>query len=59
MIPEITLFLRNKKMQTFKLRFLQNGSLLQLHISASDCKHVGNIPGSHFMKYFSALPSLS
>ena len=32
---------------------------MQLYTSASDCKCVGNIPGSHFVKAFSALPSHS
>ena len=32
---------------------------MQLYISASDCKVVGNIPGTHFVKAFSALPSHS
>jgi hypothetical protein len=41
--------------QSFKLHFLQNSPLPQLHISASDCKDVRNIPGSYFVKGFSAL----
>jgi hypothetical protein len=45
--------------QTFKLLFLQNSHLVQLYTSASDCKFVGNIPGSHFVKAFSALSSHS
>jgi len=32
---------------------------LQLYTSASDCKAVGNITGSHFVKAFSAPPSHS
>jgi len=39
-----------------KLHFLQSILLVQLYTSASDCKGVGNIPGSHFVKAFSALP---
>ena len=31
------------------LHFLQYSPLVQLHTSASDCKHVGNIPGNHFV----------
>ena len=38
---------------------LQNGSLVQLFISASERKGVGNIPGGHVLKAFSALPSYS
>ena len=38
---------------------LQNGSLVQLHTSASDRKGVGNIPGGHVLKAFSAPPSHS
>jgi len=29
---------------------------VQLQTSASECKGVGNIPGSHFVKAFSAPP---
>jgi len=43
--------------QLFKLYFLQNSPLLQLRTSAGDCKGVGNIPGSYFVKAVSALPS--
>ena len=42
-----------------KLHFLENSPLVQLWISASDYQGVGNIPGSHFVKDFSALPSHS
>jgi len=31
----------------------------QLYNSTSDCKSVGNISGSHFVKAFSVLPSHS
>jgi len=31
--------------------------LLQIYTSASDCLGFGNIPGSHFVKAYSALPS--
>ena len=48
-----------KAVQSFKLHFLQYSSLVQLHTSASDCKHVGNIPGNHFVKAFSALNDVS
>jgi hypothetical protein len=41
-----------KTVQSFKLPFLQNGSFMQLHTSASDCKVGGNIPGSFFAKAF-------
>jgi len=43
--------------QSFKLRYLQNISLVQLYNFASDCWFVGNIPGSHFVQAFSVLPS--
>jgi len=33
--------------------FLQHSPLVQLYISASDCKYVRDIPGKHFMKAFS------
>jgi len=45
--------------QSFKLHFLQNNPLVQPYISASGCKDVGNIRGSHFVKAFSARPSHS
>jgi hypothetical protein len=48
-----------KTVPSFKLLFLQNSPLLQLYTSANDCKGVGIVPGSHFMKAFSALPSHS
>jgi hypothetical protein len=32
---------------------------VQLYTSASECKGFGNIPGIHFVKAFSALPSYS
>jgi len=32
--------------------FLQNSALLQLYTSASNCKGVENIPGSHFVSLF-------
>jgi len=46
-----------KTVQWFKLRCLQNISLVQLYNFVSDCWFVGNIPGSHFVQAFSALPS--
>jgi hypothetical protein len=45
--------------QSLKLYFLKNSPLVKLYTSASDCKGVGNIPGSHFVKAFSALLSNS
>ena len=45
-----------KRVQSFKLRCLQNISLVQLYNSASDCWFVGNIPGNHFVQAFSAHP---
>ena len=44
-----------QKSTIIKLHFLQSILLVQLYTSASDCKGVGNIPGSHFVKAFSAL----
>jgi len=37
--------------------FFQNSTLVPIYTSASDCKGVGNIPGNHFMKACSVLPS--
>jgi len=48
-----------KAVQSSKLNFLQNNFLLELYASARNCEGVGNIPGSHFVKAFSALPSHS
>ena len=45
-----------KTVKARKLYFLQNGPVLQHYTSASNSKGVGNIPGSHFVKAFSALP---
>ena len=45
--------------QPFELNFLQNRPLMQLYTSAGEGKGVGNIPGSHLVKAFSALPSHS
>jgi len=59
MFPE-TLYLREIQNSTlFKLHFLPNSHIVQIHTSASDCKCVGNAPGSHFVEAFSALPSHS
>ena len=43
----------------FELHILQNSSLVQFHTSASDCKCVENIPGSHLLENFSVLSSHS
>jgi hypothetical protein len=51
--------LKFKTIQSFKLYFHQNNPLVQLYISASDRRGVENIPGSHFVKAFSAPPSHS
>jgi len=48
-----------KTVQSFKLQFLQNSPLVQIYISASDCKGIGNMPGNHSVKAFSALLSHS
>ena len=39
--------------------FRQNSPLVQLYISANDKKDFVNIPGSHFLKAFSDVPSHS
>ena len=46
-----------KTVQSFTPHFLQNKPLMQIPTSSSDCKSVINIPGSHIVKAFSALPS--
>ena len=59
-IPGFSLFLRKaKQYKTFKVHYLSNSPLVQLNTSASDCKGAGNIPESHFVNAFSALPSHS
>jgi len=45
--------------QSFKLYLRQISPLVQLNTSASEYKDVGNIPGSHFVRGFSARPSHS
>jgi len=47
-----------KTVQSFRLHFLQNSLLMLLQYSSSDCKGVGNMPGTHFVKAFT-LPSHS
>jgi hypothetical protein len=42
--------------QPRKPHFFRNNPLLHMYTSASDCKGVGNIPGSHFVNTFPALP---
>jgi len=49
----------HKTVQLFKLHFLPNSPIVRLYTSLSDCKCVWNIPGSHFVNAFSALPSHS
>jgi len=46
-------------LQSFNLYFLLNSPVLQLYTSDSDCNFAGNIPGSPFIKTFSALSSHS
>ena len=50
---------KQKAVRSFKLHFLPFGPFVQLYTSASYCKGVGNIPGSHIMKSFSAPSSHS
>jgi hypothetical protein len=44
---------------SFKLHVLHSIPLLKLGVTASNCKNVENIPGSHFVKAFSVLSSHS
>jgi hypothetical protein len=39
-----------------ELQSLKNSPLVHLYTSARDCKGIGNIPGSYFVKSFPALP---
>jgi hypothetical protein len=48
-----------KTIPSFKLLFLANSPCVQLYTSDNDCKGVGIIPGSRFVKAFSAPPSHS
>ena len=48
---------KNKRVQSFKIYFLQNSPFLHLHTSASDCEGVVNIPESRVVRDFSAVPS--
>ena len=54
MLPKSLIYEKYKTARSIKFHFLQNGSLVQLYISASHYKGVGSIPGSHFVKAFSA-----
>jgi len=60
-VPGITSFLRHTK-QCNHLSYISlkvASPLFQLYSSDSDCKGIGNIPGSRFVKTFSARPSHS
>jgi hypothetical protein len=46
-----------KVVQPFKTHSFQNGPLVQLYTSASDCKNVRNTSGSHILIALSILPS--
>ena len=46
-----------KAVQHFKPHLFQNGPLVQLCNTVSDCKGVGNISVRHFLIGFSTLPS--
>jgi len=48
-----------KTVQSTKVHFLEHSQHAQLYTCASDGKDVRNIPGSHFVKAFSAPPSYS
>jgi hypothetical protein len=56
MLPEALYSKKHNTRQSFKLQFLQNYPLVQLHVSVSDYKSAGNIPGSYYVKAFSSLP---
>ena len=45
------------EVQPLKLHFLPNVPFVQIYTYAGDFKGVRNIPESHFVKVFSALPS--
>jgi hypothetical protein len=47
---------KHRIIQSLKLRFLQDSSLVHLWTFAGGCKSVRNIPGIRFVKTFSALP---
>ena len=51
------IFEKCKTVQSFKLNFHHNISLVQIYNSASNSKAAGNIPGRYSAKGFSALPS--
>ena len=53
------IFEKYETVQSFNLHFLQNIPLVQRFTSTSDWKDVWNIPGSHRVRAFSALPSHS
>jgi hypothetical protein len=55
--PESLFSRKYKTVQSLELHFLQNNPLLQLYNFFNNCTSVRNIPGSHFVKAFSALPS--
>ena len=45
-----------KPVHSLNVNFLQNSPIVQIYTSANDCKGGGIIPGSHFVKAFSAIP---
>jgi hypothetical protein len=53
-IPE-----KYKRVLSFKQHLLQSNPLMQIYTFARECKVAENIPGSHFVKAFSALTSYS
>ena len=59
LFPESLYFRKIQNSAIVLVTFLHNRLTVQLPTSASDCKFAGNIPGSHFVKSFSALPSHS
>jgi len=59
MFPNHFISEKYKTVQSLKLHFLQMSPLVQLYVSASDCKGVRNVPWSRSVKAFSSLPSHS
>jgi hypothetical protein len=47
-----------KRVQSFKVHFFQNSLIVQIYTPASHYKVIGNIPGSHFVKAFTAILTL-
>jgi hypothetical protein len=57
--PDSLYFWEKQNTKKFKVYFIKNSPLVQLYITASDCKGVGNVPESYFVNALSALASQS